>query len=140
MSSIFNGYLADSWKITKDFVINAGYDLSYWINNITDAIVESITSAPAEGQSGEYFGDIDPNKLKHIFGKDQHNLDNFLDAFDNNQEDAFNAVYSETEKYLQNNNITGQFKDIIVNVDGFNITVRGNIVGGVVRIGTFFIS
>jgi hypothetical protein len=44
-----------------------------------------------------------------------------------------------TQKYVNLNNITGNFKDIVVNVNGTNITVRGTIIDGQVKIGTAFI-
>ena len=52
--------------------------------------------------------------------------------------DAFNAVQNAAQKYADKFGYT-RGQDIIVNVNGFNITVRGNVVDGVFRIGTFFI-
>ena len=83
--------------------------------------------------------DIDPNKLNHIFGKSEHNLGDFLNSYNGNQTDAFKALLKATQNYVQSNNITGTFKDIVVNVNGFDITVRGAVVDGVIKIGTAFI-
>lgn len=40
----------------------------------------------------------------------------------------------------RNNGITGVFKDAVVNVNGFNITMRGNVIDGVTKIGTAFMA
>ena len=52
---------------------------------------------------------------------------------------AYNALESTTQKYISSNNITGNFKDIIVNVNGVDVTVRGTVINGQVKIGTAFI-
>ena len=82
---------------------------------------------------------VDANKLNHIFGKAEHNLDEFVHFFNGNQEQAYSALLKETVKYIKANNISGMFQNITLNVNGFNITVRGNVVDGVVKIGTAFI-
>lgn len=83
---------------------------------------------------------IDTNKLNHIFGKQQHNLDPLLDSFAGNQEIAYRALFQATDNYVKSNGITGVFKDAVVNVNGFNITVRGNVIDGVTKIGTAFMA
>jgi len=35
--------------------------------------------------------------------------------------------------------LTGRFNRVVVNVNGVNVTVNGNVVNGVAEIGTFFI-
>lgn len=92
-------------------------------------------AAITKGESGA----VDPNKLNHILGKDQHNLGDYLKSFGNNQKDAYNALLNATRDYVKANEITGNFKDIIVNVNGFDITVRGAVVDGIIKIGTAFI-
>ena len=80
---------------------------------------------------------VDANKLNHIFGKASiiwMNLYIFL-----MEEQAYSALLEETVKYIKANNISGVFQNITLNVNGFNITVRGNVVDGVVKIGTAFI-
>lgn len=37
------------------------------------------------------------------------------------------------------NKITGTFKDVVVNVNGVDVTVRGAVINGQVKIGTAFI-
>jgi hypothetical protein len=81
---------------------------------------------------------IDPNKLDHIFGQARHNLNPVVNAY-GNREAAYNAVYSEFSRVAGNYTNAQLNRGIQVSVRGFNITVRGTIVDGVARIGTFFI-
>jgi RHS repeat-associated protein len=81
---------------------------------------------------------IDPNKLKHIFGKPQHKLDGFLKKYGGDQIKAYRALYSATQKHIKSKGIKGKFEEV-VNVNGSKITVRGNVVNGEVKIGTAFI-
>ena len=78
------------------------------------------------------------NTLHHIFGKAQHNLGGYLTSFGGNQASAFAALESATARALGANAAAGTFETVVV-VNGFQITVRGAIVNGVVRIGTAFI-
>jgi hypothetical protein len=79
------------------------------------------------------------NKLNHIFADEGHNLAPLLSKFNGNQVKAFKALEISTQEFVSANNISGQFKDILVNVDGVGVTVRGNVINGQARIGTFFI-
>jgi len=81
---------------------------------------------------------IDPNKLHHIFGKPQHNLGQLLNQFGGNQQAAYQAVQNAAQAAVQQQGIAGVF-EIVVNVGGVNVTVRGNVINGVVHIGTFFV-
>ncbi|MBN1467085.1 MAG: hypothetical protein JW924_00025, partial [Fusobacteriaceae bacterium] len=82
---------------------------------------------------------VDINKLNHIFGKESHNLNNFLKKYSGDQIKAYKALELATQKYVDLNKMTGTFKDIRVNVSGVTITVRGAVVNGKVKIGTAFI-
>lgn len=68
------------------------------------------------------------NKLNHIFNKKEHKLDDFLNKFENNQQQAYSATIKEFEKDMAKgklpNNFTSGYK---VNIKGFEITVRGVI-------------
>lgn len=68
------------------------------------------------------------NKLNHIFNKKEHKLDDFLNKFENNQQQAYSATIKELEKDMAKgklpNNFTSGYK---VNIKGFEITVRGVI-------------
>lgn len=83
---------------------------------------------------------VDPNKLHHVFDNAGHNLDDFLNGFGGNQETAFEAVKNATQTVIDAAGQTsGLIDDIIVNVGGTNVTVRGVVIDGIVRVGTFFI-
>jgi len=53
--------------------------------------------------------------------------------------EAYIALEKVTQQYVNSNKITGTFKDIIVNVNGVDVTVRGTVINGQVKIGTAFI-
>lgn len=82
---------------------------------------------------------VDSNKLHHIFEQPKHNLKEFLNSFGGNQEYAYRSLLQETIKYIDNNNITGLFNEIVVDVNGYRITVSGNVIDGIVKIGTAYI-
>ena len=105
-------------------------------NNANNIAPKAAYQNPAdEGGSNA----ADPNKLNHIFGNEKHNLSDYLKAFNGNKAEAYNALEKATQQYVDANGITGSFKDIVVNVNGFDITVRGTIIDGIVKIGTAFI-
>ena len=80
------------------------------------------------------------NKLNHIFNKKEHKLDDFLNKFENNQQQAYSATIKKLEKDMAKgklpNNFTSGYK---VNIKGFEVTVRGVIKNGKPEIGTMFI-
>jgi hypothetical protein len=80
----------------------------------------------------------DPNKLHHIFGEPKHNLGPLLNQFGGNQQAAFEAVQNAAQAAIQQQGITGKYK-IVVNVAGLDVTVKGTVMNGVARIGTFYI-
>ena len=85
---------------------------------------------------------VDPNKLHHVFGKQMHNLSGFLQSFNGNIINAYNTVYGAAQAYVTQHNITGivgASNQITIVVNGFNITFRGSVVDGILRLGTFFI-
>jgi len=83
---------------------------------------------------------VDPNKLHHIFDDAGHHLDDFLNSHGGNQGSAFEAVKNATQAVIDAAGQTsGLIDDIVVNVAGPTVTVRGVVIDGVVRIGTFFI-
>jgi len=77
------------------------------------------------------------NKLSHIFGNASHHLDDLVGHFGGQQE-AFNAVQTATDELVASKGLTGVFEQV-VNVAGQDVTVRGRVIEGVARIGTFFI-
>jgi RHS repeat-associated protein len=79
---------------------------------------------------------IDPNKLNHIFGKPQHNLGGLVTEF-GSEANAYQAMQQAAEAVVKQKGITGVFEEV-VQVGTQQITVRGNVVNGVVKIGTAF--
>ena len=51
---------------------------------------------------------------------------------------ALDAIEQAARDFVKENNITGLFEETI-NVNGYDITVRGNVVGGEFHLGTAFI-
>lgn len=80
---------------------------------------------------------VDVNKLNHIFGKSMHNLDALLKVFKGDQVKAYQAIYRATSKVVRNKDIVGIFEEAVT-VAGEQITVRGAVIDGVLKIGTVF--
>jgi hypothetical protein len=80
---------------------------------------------------------VDVNKLHHLFGRESHNLERVVSEF-GSREAAYASLKSATEAAVKANGITGTFK-VVVQVGGSQVTVRGNVVDGAVKIGTAFI-
>jgi hypothetical protein len=80
---------------------------------------------------------IDPNRLHHIFDNADHNLGGVVSQF-GSQQAAYHAMELATQAAVDAQGIRGVF-EISVQVGQQMVTVRGNVVGGVARIGTAFI-
>jgi hypothetical protein len=78
-----------------------------------------------------------PNDLNHIFNKPRHNLEGLVKQF-GSQEKAYEAILQATQSEVQSNGITGVYQTQVI-IGTQAITVRGNIINGVVKIGTAFI-
>jgi len=92
-------------------------------------VISFSTNNPANGMA---------NKLNHIFGKSEHNLDPLVKAYGGQQE-AYDAVSAQFNKVAGNYTANELKSGIPVKVGNFTITVRGSIVNGDPRIGAFFI-
>jgi RHS repeat-associated protein len=95
-------------------------------------------AAPAAGGAGQAAKAIDPNKLYHIFGKAEHKLGPLLQRFGGSQEATFRAVEDATQATVKSRGLSGVFTTT-VEVAGQSVTVRGNVIEGVTRIGSFWI-
>ncbi|HEY2410270.1 MAG TPA: hypothetical protein VGI10_29900 [Polyangiaceae bacterium] len=80
---------------------------------------------------------VDANKLNHIFAKAGHKLGPLLEKF-GSQEATFNAVQKATQTAVKSGGLSGIFKTT-VEVAGQNVVVKGNVINGVARIGSFWI-
>jgi hypothetical protein len=109
-------------------VVGAAYGLAEGIGAVAGA--GAARGGAAKG--------IDPNKLNHIFGDPAHNLGPVVEHF-GSQEVAFHALKSTTEAALKSQGLAeGTFR-IVVDLAGAQVSVRGAVVNGAVRIGTAFI-
>lgn len=82
------------------------------------------------------------NDYHHIFDNPQHNLAPFLNSYGGNQTAAYGAVLSAGQSYVTAACMSGvinAYNQITVSVNGFNITIRGNVINGRLHIETFFI-
>jgi RHS repeat-associated protein len=79
---------------------------------------------------------VDPNRLNHVFGQARHNLEPLVVRY-GSQHGAFEAISNATQAAVRDQRLTGVFQ-IAVSVGGVNVTVRGAVVDGSVRIGTAF--
>ena len=80
--------------------------------------------------------DINPNKVHHIFGDPDHNLDDLVKEF-GDESNALEAIRDAAEQAVKKKGITQQFEETI-QVGSRQITVRGTVIDGDVRIGTAF--
>jgi RHS repeat-associated protein len=76
----------------------------------------------------------DPNKLAHLFAP-KHNLDILVSKL-GGKENTVRAVLNAANGMLPS---SGVFNNIIVNVGGQNIIIRGSVIDGIPRLGTMFI-
>jgi uncharacterized protein RhaS with RHS repeats len=75
------------------------------------------------------------NKATHIFGKAAHKLDPLVTKL-GGQKNTFRAVLNAANGKLPS---SGVFTDIIVNVGGYNVYLRGSVINGIPKLGTMFI-
>jgi len=95
-------------------------------------VAKEATAAKAGAQAA-----VDANKLVHIFGNARHNLGPLVQKL-GSQEATFSAVQNAAQAAVRNQSLSGVFQTT-VNVAGQNVVVRGNVIDGVARIGTFFV-
>lgn len=81
---------------------------------------------------------FDSNKKHHIFHQEKHNLQNYLKSFNNDEDAAFNKLNEEYNNYIKRNGITSGFLKIKVQINGFEITIRGVVIDGIGHIGTAY--
>jgi len=110
---------------------------------ITGAGIIATALAPAAGGlAGEITGEsvvVNANTLHHIFGRAvQHGLQGVLRGFGGSQMAAFRWIYSATKAEVAAQGLNGIFQ-VVVEVAGTQVTVRGAVVAGIVRVSTAFV-
>lgn len=76
------------------------------------------------------------------YGKNtaRHGLGNFLGSFGGDEVKAVKAVQDATQNLANQGKISGKFHEgIPVTVNGYTLTVQGEVVDGTAKIGTFFL-
>jgi RHS repeat-associated protein len=94
-------------------------------------------AAGAEAAAAGTSAVANANKLGHIFGKAAHNLGALVEEF-GGQQGAFSAVQGAIDQQVAKAGIRGVFEEI-VRVGSQTVTVRGRVIDGVAKIGTFFV-
>ena len=81
------------------------------------------------------------NAAEHIFGSNlsKHNLGGLLDAFKGDATAATYALENAAQALANQGAISGIFKNAVVEVAGFSVTLRGNVIDGVAHLSTAFI-
>jgi RHS repeat-associated protein len=118
-------------------------ETSFWTGAtacISNPICSTVTGmAGGAGAIEETIPDLTNEKLEHVFGNPDHNLEPLLQSFDNNQQAAFTATYNEFATVAENYSQRELADGIPVTVGDVIVVVRGAMVNGIARIGTFFI-
>jgi len=120
---------------TSTFMISsAAFATSYLSTYAIPAAIAALTAMGETGAVGPGVGLL--NKINHIFGKAAHNLGGLVQQYGSPAK-AYAALEQATTAQVVAKGLTGQFEEV-VNVGGTNVTVRGAVVNGVVKIGTAF--
>lgn len=80
----------------------------------------------------------DANKKNHIFHKERHKLQNFLKTFNNDEDAALNKLQEVYNNHIKSSGIKNGRVTVIVNINGFDITISGVAIDGVGHIGTAY--
>jgi hypothetical protein len=77
-------------------------------------------------------------KLEHFFNKELHNFKPLLEALNNDQKLLVQKVL---QALYENKNLpkAGEFRDVCININGYEIFTRGFVDNGIIKIGTMFI-
>lgn len=107
-----------------------------------DTVIEATVNLGNENELQPMATSGGENDYHHIFDNPQHNLAPFLNSYGGNQAAAYGAALSAGQSYVTAACISGvinAYNQITVSVNGFNITIRRNVINGRLHIGTFFI-
>jgi RHS repeat-associated protein len=129
--------LGDAFAIaqTVGFVFPVVRAANILLNGATGLLKAGSAGLAAE-EAGTESITINVNKLNHIFGNAEHDLDGVVAQF-GSQQSAFSAIQQATQAAVVRQGVTGIF-ETTVQVAGETITVRGNVINGIAKIGTAF--
>ncbi len=150
--NVMNNWTWGFWETADRALFNENPgSLDHWLNSISFAltvvgmyklgtmIASSLSSNTATTTINSVANTAcNANDLNHIFGRTKHNLNGFLSSYGNDQSSAYNALQNAIQNHVDANGISGLYKEVI-NVGGFEITVKGKVIDGVARIATAFI-
>ncbi len=103
------------------------------VNTLVD---QAATSTTQGAQYANRLLSIDPNRLNHIFNRPGHNLDTLVRK-SGDIPSAFMKVQDTIREHVVQRGITGHYTETVT-VAGEEITVRGVVIDGIVKIGTFW--
>ena len=119
--------------------VSAAYDLVKAVIFAKNS--QSAVPNPTQSMQGQRCEATNSNKLNHIFGKQEHNLNSFASEL-GSQEDAFATIQSSVQEQVNVKGIQGVFEIDVPIATGNSsalVTVRGRVINGVAKIGTAFI-
>ena len=93
-------------------------------------------SVEEDAEISKAVGVVEENKLNHIFGNPEHDLSGVTQEF-GSQEAAYQEILKATQSATAG--LEDGVFEVVVQVGGSRITVRGAIVDGITKIGTAFI-
>ena len=76
-----------------------------------------------------------PTKIRHIFQNFGHNLNQLVEQL-GGRESTVRAILNEASGKLP---ASGLFEDVVVKVGGYDVYIRGVVIDGVPKLGTFYI-
>ena len=113
---------------------SAAFATSYGMTYAIPAVIVGLQAMGETGAVGPGVALL--NRINHIFGKTAHNLTGLVQQY-GSPAAAYAALERATTAQVVAKGISGQFEEV-VNVGGMNVTVRGAVVNGVVKIATAF--
>jgi len=118
------------------YTLTVAVDHDFFVGSADVLVHNSTFCSLTESEIHQALQAVESNKLNHIFDNPGHNLAPLVTRLGSQ-----NAVVEAVLRGIDKTQIpvNGIFKDLKVNVDGSTVLVRGRLVNGVFRIGTFFI-
>lgn len=120
--------------ITTFAIAEGVFATAYISTYAVPAVVAGLAAMGETGAVGPGVGLL--NKIHHIFGNAGHNLGPLVQQY-GSPAAAYAALEKATVAHVTARGLTGVFEEVVT-VGGTNVTVRGAVVNGVVKIGTAF--
>ena len=119
-------------QATENCVLSEAQQIGYGAR-IVDASKTGSFSPQAIEKGVEYL--MSRRKIEHIFEKTIHNLDPLVAKLGGHEATIREILIAANGKLP----ISGIFEDIVVNVSGYEVYIRGKVIDGVPKLGTFYI-